>query len=397
MEQPPSPIMAALEQFEAAEANLLKLEQLWPEMEKLIPEGIAFGPNPEYEDRARSYDHLLTALPKIDGWKPEAQPPELDEIAKGRLDAAEVDEVSAHLAVMNWVETPAKELREYRFRLNTKRRALIRDQLILLIDLIDADLRTLRQAAEGHPIHHTLDADMWADIKNHVKQIDVLLGASVQRPARWGDLLRHMSFGYVGDLGDIERNDWPQIKDALRKGLYGKNEALPVEAKDLSDLVAARPSGPIATELTWVNLSEEDFERLIFSLISDAPGYENPEWLMHTKAPDRGRDLSVWRVSKDELAGTHRLRVIIQCKHWLKKSIAVADVSVTVAQMALWTDPKIDVLVIATSGRFTADAVDWIERHNAAKTAPRIEMWPESHLERILAARPALIAEYRLR
>ncbi len=33
----------------------------------------------------------------------------------------------------------------------------------------------------------------------------------------------------------------------------------------------------------------------------------------------------------------------------------------------------------------------------ADRTAPRIEMWPESHLERILAARPALIAEYRLR
>jgi hypothetical protein len=118
---------------------------------------------------------------------------------------------------------------------------------------------------------------------------------------------------------------------------------------------------------------------------------------MHTKAPDRGRDLSVWRVTKDELAGTQRSRVVIQCKHWLKKSVALADVSANHAQMALWTDPKVDVLVIATSGRFTADAVQWIENQNANKIVPRIEMWPESHLERILAARPALIAEYRLR
>jgi hypothetical protein len=57
----------------------------------------------------------------------------------------------------------------------------------------------------------------------------------------------------------------------------------------------------------------------------------------------------------------------------------------------------VDVLVIATSGRFAADAVQWIEKHNTAGAAPRIEMWAESHLEQLLAARPALIAEFKLR
>ena len=65
--------------------------------------------------------------------------------------------------------------------------------------------------------------------------------------------------------------------------------------------------------------------------------------------------------------------------------------------MALWSNPRVDVLTIATSGRFTADAVAWIESHNASGASIKIEMWPESHLERVLAGRPAVIAEFGLR
>jgi hypothetical protein len=103
------------------------------------------------------------------------------------------------------------------------------------------------------------------------------------------------------------------------------------------------------------------------------------------------------RVSNDDLAGALRHRVIIQCKHWLSRSVSLPEAAAAKEQMALWSDPRVDVLVIATSGRFTADAVSWIERHNASTGLPRIEMWPESHLERLLAARPALIAEFNLR
>jgi hypothetical protein len=57
----------------------------------------------------------------------------------------------------------------------------------------------------------------------------------------------------------------------------------------------------------------------------------------------------------------------------------------------------VNVLVIAATGRFTADGVAAIEKHNASDSALKIEMWPESHLERLLASRPALIAEFALR
>lgn len=222
-------------------------------------------------------------------------------------------------------------------------------------------------------------------------------GSSVKKPARWSDMLRHIHFGYVGDLHDIESMDWPDVKTTLRKGLYGVNEAVPVQVEDLSILVAARPTGPITTALAWSKIDDEAFERLSFTLISDTPRYENPEWLMQTRAADRGRDLSVTRVIQDELSGTQRLRVVIQCKHWTSRSVALPDVAATKEQMALWSNPRVDVLVVATSGRFTADAVTWIEQHNATGAAPRIEMWPESHLERLLATRPAIIAEFGLR
>ena len=65
--------------------------------------------------------------------------------------------------------------------------------------------------------------------------------------------------------------------------------------------------------------------------------------------------------------------------------------------MTLWEPPRVDVLVIATSGRFTTDAVAGIERHRQSDHALRIEMWAESPLEMLLAARPALIAEFGLR
>lgn len=391
-------IMAALEQFEATEANLIKLERLWDEIVAIIPTGVAFGENVEYEDRARSFDLLLESLPKIGGWKPTATPADLDGLAQSRLDAMEIDEPSAHVAVERWVEEPGRELREYRLRFNNMRKALIRDALIGLIDQIDADIRAVRADVGPEAEHRQqLDREVWSDVREHMNQIEVLLGSSVKKPARWSDMMRHMHFGYVGDLHDIEAMDWPDVKSTLRKGLYGVNEPVPVQVEDLSALVAARPTGPITTALAWSKIDDQVFERLIFTLISDTPGYENPEWLMHTRAPDKGRDLSVTRVIQDELSHTLRLRVVIQCKHWTSHSVSLSEVSSTKDQMALWPNPRVDVLIIATSGRFTADAVTWVEQHNANGASPRIEMWPESHLERLLAARPAIIAEFGLR
>jgi hypothetical protein len=393
-----SPLNAALRHFEAEEANLVKAEKLLAEIEAAIPSGIAFGENPDYEANCRNFDALITALPKIDGWKPEIAILELDEIAQNRLDAQEVGEIECFVSVERQIGEPSRLLGEYRYRFNQKRRELIRDALIELVDAIDANLRNLSKLLEGdEPSNEVVTDNEFEQLKENVAQIATLLGSSVAKPARWSDLHRHMHFGMLGDLHDILEHDWPSVKAGLRKSMYGEKEPVPVEIEELGALVSAKPKGPVATRLKWESLSNEEFERLIFVLISSENGYENPEWLMKTNAPDRGRDLSAYRVYIDPLGGTLRQRVIIQCKHWQSKSITPADIATLKEQMKLWEPPRVDIHVIATSGRFTSDAVAVVEKHNQSDSALRIEMWPESHLERLLASRPAIIAEFGLR
>lgn len=71
-------------------------------------------------------------------------------------------------------------------------------------------------------------------------------------------------------------------------------------------------------------LSDEEFERLIFAIVSTADGYQNAAWLTQTKAADCGRDLSVDRVVTDSLGGTRREHVIIQCKHCIRRASRLA-------------------------------------------------------------------------
>ena len=237
----------------------------------------------------------------------------------------------------------------------------------------------------------------WEDLKESVLVIDTLLGSSMKRPPKWLDIRRHMKFELVCDFLDIKHSDWPSIKSGITKGLYGKADPVPVQVKDIGTLVDSKPSGEVITKLKWNLLPEDEFERLIFCLIAESNGYENPEWLTKTNAPDRGRDLSVTRVFNDSLGGVFRQRVIIQCKHQLSKSINLDVVSTLKEQMKLWEPPRVDVHVIATSGRFTTDAIQCIEKNNQSDTGLRIEMWPESHIERLLASRPALVGEFGLR
>lgn len=392
-----SPLNAALRFFEAAEANLNKAEKVLAEIEVAIPQGICFGNNIGYDSNCRHFDDLLIALPKIDGWKPEIHLLELNQIAQNRLDAQELGEIEYIVQVEGYIEEPSRLLAEYRHRFNKKRSELVRDSLDLLIDAVDSNIRELGTALNGNIAPNENDRTDFEQLKANIAQINTLLGSSVTKPPRWNDLNRHIHFGMLGDLRDIVEQDWPAVSSGLRKSLYGEKEPIPCEIEDLGALVRIRPRGPVATSLEWKRLDEGNFERLMFALISSEPGYENPEWLMKTNAPDRGRDLSVNRVYSDALSGVLRQRVIIQCKHWLTKSVGVSDISMLKEQMKLWEPPRVDVHVIATSGRFTSDAVALVEKHNQSDTGLRLEIWPESHLERLLASRPGIIAEFNLR
>jgi len=393
-----SPIDHALRQFEATEANLEKLERVFKEIRNLIPDGIEFGSNVNYDEQCRIFNDILEVLPKIDGWKPQCTFWDLNEIAQGRFDAFEISEPTASFGLEESIDEPVRQLSEYRYKLNKKRSQLIKKALSNCTANIDESLRILlKKYDESIDPKTPIDNEILSKIINIISEIEVLLGSNVKRPDRWPDLKRHLHFGLKHDLDDIINLDWPNVNSWLSKVPYDRNEPIPVEIEDLGELAKTEPQGTIVTSLKWEILTPEDFERLIFVLISDATGYENPEWLMQTNAPDKGRDLSVMRVIPDSLSNTQRQRVIIQCKHWLKKSISANEIAVLMQQMTLWEPPKVDVLIIATSGRFSADVVSLIEKNNASDKALRIEMWPESHLELLLAKRPSLIAEFKLK
>jgi hypothetical protein len=390
-----SSLEAALQKFEATEANLEKLEKLWAKIYELIPDGPAFGAPPEYDEYCMTFRRILPALPAIDGKRVEDRLHDYDWIGQMHFDVLELDELDAKVAAQNTIEEQGKELRRYRLLLNAKRRQLVRDRLLILSDEADEVLRVLslpNDAALNKPVI----SPEWTRFTNCIREIETLLGGN-PKPSGWNGLQRHLYFGLNCDLRDIWNFDWPTVKNDLRAKLYGEDDPIPVDVSDLGDIVAARPSGPVTSELNWLKLNDEDFERLIFSLISVTPNYENPQWLQNTHAADRGRDLSVTKVDTDPLEGVRRHRVIIQCKHWLTRSVGPGDVSDLRSQMELWQPPRVDRLIIATTGRFTADAIDLIEKHNQSDRALHISMWPNSHLESLLASRPHLIGEFRLR
>lgn len=161
----------------------------------------------------------------------------------------------------------------------------------------------------------------------------------------------------------------------------------------LSNSSAGQSTSVGVRKIDWSKLDSESFERLIFSILDASEDYENPEWLTTTNAPDRGRDISAYKITRDSLGHTRRFRVIIQCKHWQATSVSPTDVERAIAQRTLWGDPPVDELIIATSGRFTDPAVQVVENRNAGSERLHIRMWPDSELERILATRPELHPE----
>jgi hypothetical protein len=388
----------ALRQFEATEANLEKLEKLWGRIEAILGNGPAFGSPPEYEELCFAFRRILPALPAIDGFSVSDCLYDYDSVGQMRLDALEIGEIEAQVSVENLIQEQRRVLSEYRFRFRIKRNELVRARLEGLIDTIDETIRRTMPLVEGKQVNELVESVApleFSALKDAIAEVDALRGSDA-RPPRWGDLHRHIHFGMVGDFLDIQRYDWPAAKESLRAAFYTEHDPLPLQVSDLAEIVALKPNGSVTPKLEWSSLTDEDFERLIFSLIANTEGYENPEWLQQTHAADQGRDLSVTRVDFDRLAGVRRHRVILQCKHWLSKSVSAKDVSEVRSQMELWQPPRVDTLIIATSGRFTADAVRLIEQQNQADKALHISMWPDTHLERLLAERPSMIAEFGL-
>jgi len=388
-----STLNTALRQFEVVEANLVKAERLLDTIMEAIPNSVAFGGNSDYESNCFYFDAVYASLPKIKGWKPEIRLLELDEIAQNRLDARELGEIECIVHVEQSIDEPSKSLRQYRLRFAQMRRSLVREALEKLIVGVDECIEVLSQTHESRVEVYEENLRV---LEQNLAQINVLIGSDTANPGHLS-VVRDILFGLNNADLETAQRCWPQATADLRKWVYSDNDPIDVDIADLENVVNSKPKGGVATKLNWSNLSAEEFERLIYALVAMAPGYENAAWLMKTNAPDRGRDVSVFRVHSDALSGTMRRRVIIQCKHWMTKSVGMAEIAILREQMKLWESPRVDVHVIATTGRFTSDAISAVENQNLSDSALRIEMWPESHLELLLASRPDLIAEFGLR
>jgi hypothetical protein len=379
--------------MDRAAANLAKLDAVWERAQPMIPSGPSRGSSREYEDLRRTWSALRSGLPPIHGWTVTEELPDADAAGQEFIDCLGVGE--SPFALVNRLEEPGNHLDEYRFRLAQARRNAIHDRLNDLRSTIN---ETLPQIVESVPRDSVdrLDDPRTTTIAESISEIERLLGDTTERGGRWGDLHRHMHFGQGHDWHDIIELDWPSIRADIEAASLSESDPLPVPEVDLGVAASAGPVGGASVGLVWTSLDDDGFERLLFDLLRSFPRYQNVDWLMKTRAPDRGRDLSAERVIDDDGGTTRTERVIVQAKHWTTKSVGPSDITNTLGALSLWEPPAIRALVLATSGRFTTDAVAVAEKHNTDGKLPFIELWPDSRLETLLSQRPNLIASYGL-
>lgn len=348
----------------------------------------------EYDNLRRAWKDLLAGLPPIDGWTITDELPDIDDLGQAYIDCFEISVTP--FSVHEAGEKPGKELAEYWFRLNRARNGAIRKRLEQLIALIDTELPRLLDGVPRRS-QDLLTGPAVDQITAAVGEIERLMGNVAARRGHWDDLHRHLHFGQGHDRHDIHEFDCPSVRPDVQAAGFTNTDPLPVPDFDLGQAAAGRLTGTATIALPWDRLDNTGFERLLYDLLRAFPDHQNVQWLMHTRAPDRSRDLSVERVLQTSTGDIRTERVIVQVKHWLKRSVGVPELAATLAGVKLWEPPVVRVLVIATSGRFSADAVAWAEKHNDGGIAPFIELWPDSKLETLLAQKPHLAAAHDLR
>lgn len=388
-------LSAALAAFDRAEANLVRLETVWNQIRSGYPEGIAFGNDtPEFDALLDAFRTLSEALPSIDGFRIEASPCSPDALAQDRFDAAELGFPEAISSVESGAELPGRELASYRRRLEGARRSLTRDRALEVVSSIDS---LLTDAAVSDSGAVWKGQSRWAELSGLVSELARLTAGADLRRTRWSDLNRHLHFAEDHDLRDIIAMDWPSVKEMLERALYDDREPIPVGVDDLGELVCAKPRGAVSTKLEWSRIDDEAFEGLVFEIVRGAAGYENANWLMRTHAADRGRDIEAYRVISDPLGDTRRRRLIIQCKHWQTKSVGRNEIVACIEAAKLWEGERVDTLIIATTGRFSQDAVALKEKYERDRVVPSVEFWPDNHLELLVSRRPHLAVSFGLR
>lgn len=383
--------------FDKTAANLGRLENVWGRARALLPTGPFVGGNVQYDDHERAYGEIVAALIPIDGHAMPNSIPGFEEIGRDFLDYAEIGEHP--VGVWRRMEQPDKDIAEYRFHLNRARRRAVRRRLEELVAEVNASIAALRSMINDgdFPGGLMVEHDLVGTVRSAIVEVDRLVGDTVQRSSRWTDLHRHLRFAEPQDWVDIAELDWPVVLQDIERAGFDDTEPIPVEGiADLGVAAAGDVRGRATVELNWDNLDGTRFERLLFDLLSAIDGHDNVAWLLNTNAPDRGRDLSLDRTIKTPTGDVRMERVLVQAKHWRSKSLGPTDLAEAVTKAETWT-PPFQIVILATSGRFTADAVTWHETRAQRLTRPDLELWPENRLESLLAQHPVIAATHGLR
>lgn len=387
-----------LRAFDRTLANLQRLEGVWQRARALLPEGPQLGGNDEYDDLARSYNDLAEALPAIDGYCFPTGLPDYEDVGQGFFDYAELGELPR--AVWQEIEEPARAIADYRFRFNRARRRAVRSRLSELTNQVTADLAAITAFVETSdpPRAEKLQHEAAGHVVEAVAEIERLIGDAAERTGRWSDLHRHLHFGQPHDWCDIALADWPSVLDDIQAAGFADTEPLPLPSQinDLGVAASGELSGSATTALQWSEIDDDGFERLLFNLLSSFDEHHNVKWLMKTRAPDRGRDLSLERILRTPTGESRVERVLVQAKHWRSKSIGDNDIAALVAKAETWS-PPFHAVIMATSGRFTTDAVTWSELRASSGRRPDVELWSEADLERLLSRLPSIAAAHGLR
>lgn len=382
-----------LDQMDRATANISKLEDVWQRAQSFIPNGPALGSSPEYDDLSRAWDDLLPGLPPIDGWTVTAGLPDIAALGEAFLEYAEIGESPA--AVLEEASKPERDLGEYRYLLNRARRRATRRRLEELVSTVDTAIAEVVRDSEGLPPSTAVEGGQAQLVAESVAEIDRLMGDTAERTGRWADLRRHLNFGQVHDWTDIATLDWPTVRPDVDAAGFADADPVPVVDIDLGNAARGPLTGAVSTALDWSSLDEDGFERLLFNLLSAFDDHSNVKWFTKTNAPDRARDLSFDRRIQASTGLVRNERVLVQAKHWLGQSVSHHVIAQAVTTAEAWT-PSFDVVIVATSGRFTTEAVTWTDKRSTAGTRPDVELWADSELEALLARHPGMAIAHGL-
>lgn len=382
-----------LDYFARTEKNLHQLQTILDRALPMIPNGPEVISSVEYEDLQRQWKAGIAQVPPINGFRITEELPAIEAIGWAFIESAEIGVTP--LSALEAVNLPGRQLAEYRFRFGVAKRRLVKQRVEELVSEVERCITEIAQTANIDSREPIID-DRTESVKGAIDEIEILLSDRLSENGRWSDLRRHLGYSESHDWIDIKMQDWPSVKTDIVEAMCISPDPLEVPDLDLG-VLAKNPAGtPSTLGFDWSRISYQDFERLLFDLLSSLEGYENVQWLTDVNAPDRGRDIYLDRTLRDASGSCRIEKVIVQAKHYPERSIQPHDILKAISATDSWIGAPVNWVILATSGNFTDTAIDTVHGRNLRGT-PQIETWNRSFLERLLNQHPQLIDDYGLR